>query len=815
MGKSYLSKNDIKGMKAEKDVEGLIKALKDMNQSEYVREAAANALGDLKDLRAIKPLLEVLLKDKYAIVISKTTKSLKKIGESAVEPLIQALKDDSVGIRIRLVKILGEIGDKRAVEPLIAVLRNGGWSEQRAAAKALGKIKNGQTVDILIQALRNECLQASEERVRHDWYPEEIVRVLGWLGESAVEPLVRTLRDENWRVRSGAGEALKIIGWYPRDDTEKVLFLIGKEEWDKVTEVGESSVELIIHFLKDKNWLIRRGAAYALGKIGDKRGVEPLIQALKDESFDVRDKAIWALAKMGESAVEPLMKALEDKDWHVRWGATQILGEIKDKQAIKPLEQALRDGIGEVRMAASIALAKIEKKGTESLDQTLKNKSGMDEFERINLIEQIINNYAKKEGYSTADFHYDYQRFNPVDYERVMQKIGDNPNISIWDYKWLGDFFKDAVKELFNYMKNGEKKVRLRAMQVFADAQQKTSYTERLYDEEYYETNKLDEEKYWDFFVEAMGEEDTEIREVAKKAVKNFSRLMKIPRLYPLLESENPNIKRGAREELADVLKWVEPSEELLKHAIEAASQEDDDIRQKTASRIIRIYNQFEYLFAEELTNNPNEWIREFSAEMLRHQMYEYSSDEAMEALIKAIGDPSPKVRKAVAETMGVFYSELELEPERWPDPEENPFSDPLVNALGDEDQSVREAALEALAILGVKDSSLDKIAEALKNSVEAESIKDAKPIELFLKLLNSEKWHIRRLAILSLGYLKDPAIVNTLKNYLNDKDSGIREAAVQALSLFPRENVLETLRGLLNDTNTLVRKAAEKAISK
>ena len=44
--------------------------------------------------------------------------------------------------------------------------------------------------------------------------------------------------------------------------------------------------------------ILRREAAEALVKIGDKRAVEPLIQALKDEDSDVRGGAARALGKI-------------------------------------------------------------------------------------------------------------------------------------------------------------------------------------------------------------------------------------------------------------------------------------------------------------------------------------------------------------------------------------------------------------------------------------------------------------------------------------------------------------------------------------
>ena len=95
-------------MKAEKDVEGLIKALKDKDES--VRWRGHVALGE--------------------------------IGEPAVEPLIQALRrDNDRGVREIAAKALGDIGDVRAVESLKRALWDGEYWVQERASEALKKIE--------------------------------------------------------------------------------------------------------------------------------------------------------------------------------------------------------------------------------------------------------------------------------------------------------------------------------------------------------------------------------------------------------------------------------------------------------------------------------------------------------------------------------------------------------------------------------------------------------------------------------------------------------------------------------------------------
>jgi len=72
--------------------------------------------------------------------------------------------------------------------------------------------------------------------------------------------------------------------------------------------IGNPAVDPLIDSLKDENFEVRKSAIKALEKIGDPRAVQPLIDSLKDESSDIRESAIWALRMIGDPrAVQPLI----------------------------------------------------------------------------------------------------------------------------------------------------------------------------------------------------------------------------------------------------------------------------------------------------------------------------------------------------------------------------------------------------------------------------------------------------------------------------------------------------------------------------
>jgi HEAT repeat protein len=288
-----------------------------------LRQAAAEALGELGDARAVKPLIAAL-KDENAEVRQAAAGALGEMGDphaDAVEPLIAVLKDENVGVRQAAAGALGEMGDRHAVEPLIAALGDGNINVRRSATHSLGLIWDLQLVSDL-GSIDSAVRRAAAE-------------ALGDLGDRhTVEPVIAALQDENAEVRQAAAEALGDLG-------------------------DRRAVEPLIAVLQDENAEVRQAAAEALGRLDDPRAVKPLIAVLKDENAEVRQVAARALGEIGgPHAVELLITSLGNEDIHVRRAATDALVEI-GQFAVQPLISALGDRLSAVREAAARALGEI------------------------------------------------------------------------------------------------------------------------------------------------------------------------------------------------------------------------------------------------------------------------------------------------------------------------------------------------------------------------------------------------------------------------------------------------------------------------
>lgn len=190
-----------------------------LDESLRLRSAAAQALGKLKDERAIIPLMSIL-NDKslnYRLRLA-AAESLGKLGdENAVTPLIDIINDErenSVYLKESAVKALGMLGDIRAIEPLIDMLES----------------KKG---------LRNKFSFLKEQII------EAIARI-GKPNHKATDHLLTALKDEAPSIRLAAVEALGEVG------DESCVPLLSELIYDSHDDVAISAIAAIYNLAGER-----------------------------------------------------------------------------------------------------------------------------------------------------------------------------------------------------------------------------------------------------------------------------------------------------------------------------------------------------------------------------------------------------------------------------------------------------------------------------------------------------------------------------------------------------------------------------------
>lgn len=267
----------------------LTEALKDKDPK--VRAHAAQVLGEIRDARAVDPLIN-LLKDEKAIVRSQAAASLGQIKDpKAVEPLIGSLKDSDPSVRRWSIWALGELNDAKAVKPLLELMKEDAFRSDAIAVLS----KMSDAFDFLTEALKD-----NDHRIR-----VQAALALGVLKDPrAADPLIEALKDQDALVRSQAAASLGLIR-----DTK--------------------AVESLIQSLKDPQESVRKWSAWSLGELSDTQAVEPLLLLTTDQPL--QQEAIVALAKLKDThGVDVLTRALKSKNSVVRSQAAMVLDQLKD-----------------------------------------------------------------------------------------------------------------------------------------------------------------------------------------------------------------------------------------------------------------------------------------------------------------------------------------------------------------------------------------------------------------------------------------------------------------------------------------------------
>lgn len=301
-------------------VQALIQAL-ESGSHELKRESAA-MLARLKDPHAGVALVG-LLKDDNEMV--------RKAGASALEQMAGVLDRETAAalvgllpqcpegeVRQLLMHLIGAI--PTAVSPLCDMLKHPDPEVQITAATMLDHLLDPRSVDAFIDAM----------------------------GQPAVRDLAVGTLKKLQAIRDridGAFNALRDVEGASEREEARMATII------ELLGIGRPSVEILIEYLEDEDWLVREAAADLLGKIGDIRAVEPLMKRLEhDKDTGVKELAIKALGLIGDA--RPTHLYLESIPIRpLRVYAMEALAKIKDVEVLRPHKEVFerlrtdRDGL--------------------------------------------------------------------------------------------------------------------------------------------------------------------------------------------------------------------------------------------------------------------------------------------------------------------------------------------------------------------------------------------------------------------------------------------------------------------------------------
>ncbi len=331
-----------------------------------VRRRAAEVLGEIRDARAIDPLIE-LLGDADPELTNHARTALGKIGTPAVEPLLEVLITGSKEQRLGAAGALGQTRSPKAIEPLVAALRE---DDELLILWSLHALQNNLTDSSRDILARPEIAQQLLAALKSDSksVQDAVSGLLIQVAANIVDALLAALDDPDLRVRNGAVRALFVV--HDQRVVKPLLRIAGESAGEPSIENVERKataltslthsigtldqpadvLNVALPLLGHESYRLRRAAASTIGQVAqrwpeEKRPVAPLIAALASETErSSLHTIIQSLSEFRDPrAVDPLLAILERAEIIRQWDDTPR--DMLTQKQQEDSDHAIRDQV--------------------------------------------------------------------------------------------------------------------------------------------------------------------------------------------------------------------------------------------------------------------------------------------------------------------------------------------------------------------------------------------------------------------------------------------------------------------------------------
>eukprot|EP00746_Dinoflagellata_sp_MGD_P003740 gnl/MRDRNA2_/MRDRNA2_107238_c0_seq1.p1 gnl/MRDRNA2_/MRDRNA2_107238_c0~~gnl/MRDRNA2_/MRDRNA2_107238_c0_seq1.p1 ORF type:complete len:1166 (+),score=267.10 gnl/MRDRNA2_/MRDRNA2_107238_c0_seq1:71-3568(+) len=288
-----------------------------------------------------------------------------QVAEAHVDEIALLLVDQSRFVRAAAASALGALGNnKMDTVGLQELLKDIEVPVRIAAAKAIAQLAPGRAdVDSLVGLVGSRLKAEVDEGVLQALLVA--FSALRPASEANAPIVARLLRHRDRGVRRGASEALGKMGrpgaacaaWYIQRPEHEFVRRAAVHALGETG--GVSPPNKLAGLLRDKDWQVRWTAAHTLGKLGVD-GAHEAAKMLNDDNGSARQAAVEALRYGGDIGANVAAQNLTNKDRLVRCEAAKALlktGNCVDHAA--DLLACLNDPADEVRKTAASALGRI------------------------------------------------------------------------------------------------------------------------------------------------------------------------------------------------------------------------------------------------------------------------------------------------------------------------------------------------------------------------------------------------------------------------------------------------------------------------
>lgn len=352
-----------------------------------IRKKAIFALGELKNKKAVKALVQVAIQETHSEVKILALEALIKIGGTqALEAMILSIEDIHPLVRATAVKGIGLLGSSKEIPLVTSKLRDKDKTVRAEAVEALHRI-GGEKVNQVL----NPLLEDPDSRVRvntiialHQVGSQEALEtlksmvqdnkgdmragaayVIGKIASNdMIDILADLLNDRDPRVRQNAIEAIRNI------QSERKLELVMRTLGDENPEIQEIAseifqeyrnlpVEEIFSYFRNLNKIAQRNLIEIVGKWKNPQALPFFKKIFSQEEEDfLRFSIIEAMSELGnDEAIDALVDILRQKGEPLRMNVAEVLRKIASPRVVEKLLDLLRDrsvdGFGRI-LAAEI-----------------------------------------------------------------------------------------------------------------------------------------------------------------------------------------------------------------------------------------------------------------------------------------------------------------------------------------------------------------------------------------------------------------------------------------------------------------------------
>jgi HEAT repeat protein len=511
-------------------------------------------------------------------------------------------------------------------------------------------------------------------------------QALSAIGPAAVPVLRRALRtSESATGRAEAAESLGTLGPVAAEaagDLKEALkdkpaaFNAAVALWRVAGDAG--GVHILIEALAAGDPAVRAAAATALGDLNTKANVvAPLTRALADPEGNVRVAAVAALARVGAgaNAVPALTAALADSNAGIRGAAVSTLGHL-GKAAVPALaalgERARKDADPNIRRSACQAIANVVHTDKEH------------QVEAVPLILPCLEDRVKQVRRSVigALSHLDRPTVNPVVLPRLVALIvadpEDDDGLSPEQYLY-GAGAPALEKHLVPLLDHRRPEVRLAALRLIHEMGEIKVPIPAL--------------------IKALKDENREVRQMGFTII-DRERQAAAPAV-PVLIEKLQGMNAAERVDAAYALGWMgQVSQPAVPALLEAARSKDEALRTAALSTLAVLRPPAGdalplYTAAAECG----------SAQQARVVLAPLAAfgKEGVPALTIALRHKDTEVRKRAAQWLGELKAGREA----------------LQEALKDGEPTVRAAAVQALAQVGLDEATTQAVLKRLDPATE------------------------------------------------------------------------------------------------